>query len=90
MDDILIATKLGEDNLHKQICYELFELFKKESLFLKPLKCKFEKEEIDFLGVHLGHGVATVNLSKLEWITKWPQHLKNIKEVQSTLGVLGF
>ena len=51
MDDILIATKEGEDDLHEQICHELFELFKKESLFLKPAKCEFAKKEIDFLGV---------------------------------------
>ena len=90
MDDILIATKEGEDELHEQICHELFELFKKESLFLKPSKCEFEKNEIDFLGVQLGHGVATVDPLKLEGIIKWPHILKNIKEVWSTLGVLGF
>ena len=90
MDNILIATKDGEDKLHEQICHELFELFKKESLFLKPSKCEFEKDEVDFLGVRLGHGVATVNPSKLEGITKWPRILKNVKEVRSTLGVLGF
>ena len=38
----------------------------------------------------MGHGVATVDPSKLEGITKWPQVLKNVKEVRSTLGVLGF
>ena len=90
MDDILIATKEGEDKLHEQIYHELFKLFKKKSLFLKPSKCEFEKDEVDFLGVRLGHGVATVDPSKLEGITKWPRTLKNVKEVRSTLGVLGF
>src|SRR5487761_1679830 len=87
MDNILIATKEGEDELHEQICHELFELFKKESLFLKLSKCEFEKDEIDFLGVQLGHGVATIDPSKLKGITKWPHMLKNVKEVRSTLGV---
>ena len=81
MDNILIVTKEGEDALHKQICHELFELFKKESLFLKPSKCEFERREIDFLYVHLRYGVTTVNPSKLEGITKWPHTLKNIKEI---------
>ena len=42
------------------------------------------------MGVRLGHGVATVDPSKLEGVTKWPRTLKNVKEVRSTLGVLGF
>ena len=66
MNDILIAIKEGEDDLYKQICHELFELFKKESLFLKLSKCKFKKDEVDFLGVCLGYGVAMVDPSKLE------------------------
>ena len=90
MNDILIAIKEGEDDLYKQICHELFELFKKESLFLKLSKCKFKKDEVDFLGVCLGYGVAMVDPSKLEGITNWPWTLKNVKEVWSTLGVLGF
>ena len=90
MNDILIATKEGKDKLHKQICHELFELFRKESLFLKPSKCEFEQDKVDFLGVQLGHRVATVDSSKLKGITKWPHTLKNVKEVRSTLGVLGF
>ena len=38
----------------------------------------------------MGHGVVTVDPSKLTGITEWPQTLSTVKEICSTLGVLGF
>jgi RNase H-like domain found in reverse transcriptase len=46
--------------------------------------------EIDFLGVCLGHGQITIDPSKIAGIKEWLQTLKSVKEVHSTLGVLGF
>jgi Reverse transcriptase (RNA-dependent DNA polymerase) len=48
MDDILVATTMDKA-LHKQIMHEVLELLEKESFFLKPLKCKFEQESIDYV-----------------------------------------
>jgi Reverse transcriptase (RNA-dependent DNA polymerase) len=90
MDDCLIATAEGEQQLHRKMNHRLLDLFEQHSYFLKPLKCVFEQPEVDFLGVWLGHGEITIDPSKIAGIGEWPNILKNIKEVQSTLGVLGF
>jgi hypothetical protein len=90
MDDCLIATAEGELQLHRKMNHRLLDLFEQHSYFLKPSKCVFEQPEVDFLGVRLGHGEITIDPSKIAGIGEWPSTLKNIKEVQSTLGVLGF
>jgi hypothetical protein len=70
--------------------HRLLDLFEQHSYFLKPSKCIFEQPEVDFLGIRLGHGEITIDPSKIAGISEWPSILKNVKEVRSTLGVLGF
>jgi hypothetical protein len=90
MDNCLIATAEGELQLHQQMSHRLLDLFEQHSYFLKPSKCMFKQPEVDFLGIRLGHGKITIDPSKIAGIGKWPSILKNIKEVQSTLGVPRF
>ena len=90
MDDIIVATGPGEERLHEEICHQLFELLEKNSLFLKASKCIFGQPEVDFLGVRLGHGQITADPSKVAGIKEWPRNLYSVKQVRSTLGVLGF
>jgi RNase H-like domain found in reverse transcriptase len=86
MDNCLIAMAKGETALHRQMVHKLLDIFEEKSYILKPSKCKFEKEEVDFLG----HGKVTIKPVKLGGITDWPTELHNIKDIRSTLGVLGF
>ena len=90
MDDCLIATAEGELTLHWQMNHRLLNLFEENFYFLKPSKCIFEQPEVDFLGVRLGHGKISINPSKIVGIKDWPTTLHSIKEVCSTLRVLGF
>jgi hypothetical protein len=90
MDDCLIATADGELALHCQMNHHLLPIFKEHSYFLKPSKCEFEQTEIDFLGVCLGNRQITINPLKIAGIKEGPRTLKSVKEVHSTLGVLGF
>jgi Reverse transcriptase (RNA-dependent DNA polymerase) len=90
MDNCLIATAKGELALHQWMNHCLLDIFEEHSYFLKPSKCEFECTEIDFLGVRLGHGQITIDPSKITGIKEWPRILKSVKEVCSTLGILGF
>jgi hypothetical protein len=90
MDDCLVATVEGKLALHRRMNHRLLDIFKEHSYFLKPSKCKFEQTEVDFLGVRLGHRQITIDPSKIAGIKDWPRTLKSVKEVCSTLGVLGF
>jgi Reverse transcriptase (RNA-dependent DNA polymerase) len=57
MDDILVATT-RDKVLHRKIVHKVLELLEKESFFLKPLKCKFKQESIDYLGIVVSKGTV--------------------------------
>jgi len=49
LDDILIFTETLKE--HRRVTQRVMELLQKNNLFLKPEKCKFEKTEVEYLGV---------------------------------------
>jgi hypothetical protein len=89
MDDILIATP-NDPALHRQIVHDVLDLLEQESFFLKPQKCAFEQTRVEYLGLLLDGETLRIDPSKIAGITKWPRVLKSVKEVRSTLGVLGY
>jgi RNase H-like domain found in reverse transcriptase/Reverse transcriptase (RNA-dependent DNA polymerase) len=89
MDDILVATT-RDKTLHRQIVHEVLDLLEKESFFLKPSKCKFEQESIDYLGIVVSKGTVGIDPTKQNGLAAWPLKLTSVKQVRSTLGVLGY
>ena len=56
---------------------------------LKPSKCFFFKEEIEYLGhVVSGKGIST-NPKKIEAVSKWPTP-RTVYDVRSFLGFVGY
>jgi hypothetical protein len=88
-DDILIGT---DDNLehHREVVHSVLEALERDHFFLKPSKCEFEQRTIDYLGVRVDQHGTHIDPSKAQGLRDWPRHLKNLKEVRSTLGILGF
>jgi Reverse transcriptase (RNA-dependent DNA polymerase) len=89
MDNILIAMAKNY-TLHRQLVHEVLELLEKESFFLKPAKCKFEQESIDYLGIVVMKGTVRIDPTKQNGLAAWPRRLTSVKQVCSTLGVLGY
>ncbi len=89
MDDILIATN---DNLtrHRQIVHQVLDKLEEESYFLQPTKCEFEKEKINYLGVVISHERIHIDPIKVKGLRQWPRSLGTLKQVRSTLGILGY
>jgi RNase H-like domain found in reverse transcriptase len=90
MDDCIIMTGEGKENMHTTTCHYLFEIFAQHSLFLKLAKCEFFRKEIDYLGIRVKGGELIIDPAKITGIREWPTTLKNVKEVQSTLGLIGY
>jgi len=65
------------------------ELLWKHNLFLKPKKCKFEKTEVEYLGVIISQNSIKMDPVKVAGVTEWPTP-SNRKEVQSFLGFTNF
>jgi hypothetical protein len=90
MDDCLIATGPGEDDLHHEIMVSFFTILYDNNLFLKLTKCVFAVPKVNFLGLWLTQTGVTLDPGKVSAIRDWPQTPRNLKELRSLLGILGY
>ncbi len=68
----------------------MLDKLEEESYFLRPTKCEFEKEKIDYLGVVISHERIHIDPIKVEGLKQWPRRLGTLKQVRSTLGILRY
>jgi hypothetical protein len=84
MDDILIATT-GNLKPHHNLVTHVLKKLQDNDLFLRPEKCHFHKEEVEYLGVIVGKGQVKMDPIKVQAITDWPTPT-NLSELCSFLG----
>ena len=53
---------------HRRLVHEVFDILEANDLYLKPEKCLFEQNEIDFLGVIIGKGTVQMDPAKIKAI----------------------
>ena len=68
---------------------ELLRRLRKEGLTVKPSKCVFGAESIEFLGHYIGRGWITINENNLEKI-RTARRPTTKKEVRSFLGLANY
>ena len=66
MDDILIFATSTEDLIRKTI--RVLETLAHNDLYLKPEKCEFEKQQIEFLGLTITPNELHMSTDKIEGI----------------------
>ncbi len=83
MDDILIHVRMKEElkNRTKQV----LERLKNNDLYLKPEKCKFAQQEVEFLRMIVTENTIKMDPIKLAGIRDWPTPT-TVKQVRSFLG----
>ena len=87
MDDILIfSSDLAE---HQMRTRRVLEKLRQEQLFLKPEKCTFDSQEVEYLGMIIRPGQVAMDPAKLKGISEW-QTPSTVKEVRSFLGFCNF
>ena len=96
MDDIAIhtakhphKTKEQHTTHHKEYVHCMLDKLEEHDLYLKPEKCQFKKDKIEYLGVIVGKGCLQMSPKKLQGIADWSPH-KNTTEVHSFLGFMGY
>lgn len=87
MDDILIGTETLEE--HRTLVTEVLKRLQDNDLFLKPEKCTFEAEEVEYLGMILGHGKITMDPVKVAGVLDWPTP-RNLTDVRAFIGFGNF
>ena len=83
LDDIIIFSKTLEEHI-KQL-RKVFEKLDEAGLRLKPSKCEFFKDWLEYLGHIVSKDSIETNPKKIMAIVKWPRP-KNITQVRSFLG----
>ena len=87
LDDIIIFSDTKEEHLKR--LEAVFQKLCTAGLKLKPSKCFFFREKIEYLGhVVSGKGIST-NPKKVEAVAKWPTP-KTVYDIRSFLGFVGY
>ena len=87
LDDIIIFSKTPEDHIAR--LRMVFQKLDEAGLHLKPSKCEFFRDRLEYLGhVVSSQGIET-NPKKIMAIVNWPQP-KNVTQVRSFLGFCNY
>ena len=70
LDDILIYSHTVEE--HQQVTHEVLQCLHAHDLYLRPEKCEFEQEEVEYLGLIIRRGEVTMDPVKVHAVTNWP------------------
>ena len=96
MDDITIHTTKHphrteeQHTIHyREYVHWMLDKLKEHDLYLKPKKCQFEKNKIEYLGVIVGRGHLQMSPKKLQGIADWSPP-RSPTEVCSFLGSTGY
>src|SRR6202041_941961 len=87
MDDILVHTTTHSQ--HQQIVKEVLRILRDNDLFLKPERCIFHADEVEYLGMIVGKGQIRMDPAKIPAIRDWPTPT-NKQELQRFLGFCNY
>ena len=87
LDDILVYSRTLEE--HIQHVKEVLECLKQADLQLKPEKCEWHKEEVEFLGYIVGRHGVKMSPTKIEVVKSWLTPT-TVKQIQEFLGFVNF
>ena len=88
MDDVLIFTK-GTREQHTKDVGSVLERLGNAGFKTAPEKCKFFRQEVDFLGFIVGVNGIRMDPEKIKSIMDWPTP-QTIKDVQAFLGLANY
>jgi len=87
LDNILIFTKTEKE--HAQVTRRVLQILKENKLFLRPEKCKFYKQQIEYLGLVISENEVSMDPVKVAGVQEWPIP-ENKTDVQAFLDFVNF
>jgi transposase InsO family protein len=87
LDDILVYSQTLEE--HKVHVRQVLECLAKADLRLKPEKCEWHKDEVEFLGYVVGRYGVKMSEKKIQVVKDWPTPT-SVKGIQEFLGFVNF
>ncbi len=95
IDDVIIGTrsdptgKLSDKEFHEKSVREVLEVFREQKLFLKPEKCEFSQQSVEYLGFVINGDHVMMDPAKVDGVASWPTPT-NLKNLRSFLGFINF
>ena len=87
MDDMFLSAKTREQL--RENTRRVLQRLMENDLYLKPKKCEFCKEKIEWLGMVIEEGKITMDPGKLKGIQDWPAPT-TVRQVRGFLGFGNF
>jgi hypothetical protein len=87
LDDILIYSSMPDE--HRDTTHEVLRRLRAHDLYLRPEKCEFDREEVEYLGLIIKKGEVTMDPIKVKAVTDWPTP-RNLRELRGFLGFANF
>ena len=87
VDDVLVGTNSEEE--HDEIVVEVLKRLEENDLHVKPEKCSWKTNKVNFLGVIMGQGKIEMEEGKVEGVLNWPVP-KTVRDVRKFLGLANY
>jgi len=87
VDDVLVGTKTEEG--HDKLMEEVLRRLEENNLYVKPEKCSWKVQKVNFLGVVIGQGKIEMKEDKVTGVLNWPAS-KTVKDVRKFLGLANY
>jgi len=87
VDDMLVETKIKEG--HNEIIKEVLRQLEENDLYIKPEKCTWKMQKVNFLEVVMGQGRIEIEKDKVIEVLNWPV-LQIVRDVRKFLGLANY
>jgi len=87
VDDVLVGT--DDEKGHDEIVVEVLKRLEENDLYVKPEKCAWKVDKVNFLGVVMGQGKIEMEEEKVEGVLNWPIP-KTVRDVKKFLGLANY
>jgi len=87
VDDVLIGTETEEG--HDKLVEEVLRRLEENDLYVKPEKCAWKVQKVNFLEVIMGEGKIEMEEDKVVGVLNWPTP-KTVRDVRKFLGLANY
>ena len=88
LDDILIYSATPEQ--HRNHVTLVLKRLEEHQWYCKLKKCAFATSSVEYLGHIVEKGQIAIDPDKMKAVAAWPTPFRNVTEVQSFLGLVGY
>ena len=87
VDDVLIGTETEKE--HDELVEEVLKQLEENDLYVKPEKCAWKVQKVNFLGVVMDQGKIEIEKDKVVGVLNWPVP-KMVRDIRKFLGLANY